>query len=550
MSKYKELIKRAYHHLSQNDLTDAETVAEKALRVHKAPATAHAIIAECKILQGKLDMAVESLQHALKLTPNHSRAAILLGIILTRENNHQNAIKYLCQGLTNYPTNLNAFLCLNYCYYQLNMYDEMLASSEVFICAGGSIRDGYEQMALSFLKLKKRRSAKWAMEQALNIRNSNFRFFPFQLPVRLKLSILSIRSCLKRWSPYNQLQKNLLDGIGNIPSTIETDKDKKLNLKLSKPQMTLPIFRDTVPVFICGHPKSGTTLLLALLDFHQNLAVFPEETTFFRYFIKNKRNNPWLLQSLHRFIELTKCRHLMGKHVVDGGGERDYRGIPPDAFLHTCLVHWSRICSAGMFNCISLLEIVIAAYANVIGVRNPKAWVEKTPLNERFLDIIVRCWPSAKAIYILRNPFDNYASYRKKREREKLTLSIEQFYDLWSRSITNWEHFTSKHPDQALFLRYEDLVIKPEIEMKKVAKFLGIDWNQSLLDITRCGHHWSGNSQHIVHFSTISNKIIGIHRNILTKKEYDALDSACKKFLDQYYSDRSDLGIHHNSKKI
>ena len=39
---------------------------------------------------------------------------------------------------------------------------------------------------------------------------------------------------------------------------------------------------DTSPVFICGHPKSGTSLLRNLLDSHPQLLVFPEETTFFR----------------------------------------------------------------------------------------------------------------------------------------------------------------------------------------------------------------------------------------------------------------------------
>ena len=36
------------------------------------------------------------------------------------------------------------------------------------------------------------------------------------------------------------------------------------------------------PVFICGHPKSGTTLVRALVDDHPELVVFPEETSFFR----------------------------------------------------------------------------------------------------------------------------------------------------------------------------------------------------------------------------------------------------------------------------
>ena len=36
------------------------------------------------------------------------------------------------------------------------------------------------------------------------------------------------------------------------------------------------------PVFICGHPKAGTSLLRAVLDSHPQLVVYPEETNFFR----------------------------------------------------------------------------------------------------------------------------------------------------------------------------------------------------------------------------------------------------------------------------
>lgn len=39
------------------------------------------------------------------------------------------------------------------------------------------------------------------------------------------------------------------------------------------------------PIFICGHPKSGTSLLRNLLDFHPQLVVYPEESRFFRQFL-------------------------------------------------------------------------------------------------------------------------------------------------------------------------------------------------------------------------------------------------------------------------
>jgi hypothetical protein len=40
------------------------------------------------------------------------------------------------------------------------------------------------------------------------------------------------------------------------------------------------------PVFICGHPRSGISLLRNLLDGHPQLVVYPEETSFFRRYLK------------------------------------------------------------------------------------------------------------------------------------------------------------------------------------------------------------------------------------------------------------------------
>ena len=47
------------------------------------------------------------------------------------------------------------------------------------------------------------------------------------------------------------------------------------------------------PVFIAGHPKSGTSLLRSVLDSHPELVAYPEETSFFRrYLPKTSRKKP------------------------------------------------------------------------------------------------------------------------------------------------------------------------------------------------------------------------------------------------------------------
>src|SRR6187549_1076292 len=55
------------------------------------------------------------------------------------------------------------------------------------------------------------------------------------------------------------------------------------------------------PVFICGHHRSGTTLLHDLLDGHPELFVLPSEATYFSSFSFVARDAPGT-QDLDRFV--------------------------------------------------------------------------------------------------------------------------------------------------------------------------------------------------------------------------------------------------------
>src|SRR6266853_6216253 len=84
--------------------------------------------------------------------------------------------------------------------------------------------------------------------------------------------------------------------------------------------------------FIAGPAKSGTTLLVALLDSHPELLVFPQETAYFptvltKYGPRGRRA---------QFDYLTK-QSL--SNVLFGGppkwGKRSYSGFPRQKFLDT-----------------------------------------------------------------------------------------------------------------------------------------------------------------------------------------------------------------------
>jgi hypothetical protein len=288
------------------------------------------------------------------------------------------------------------------------------------------------------------------------------------------------------------------------------------------------------PVFICGYPKSGTTLLLALLDSHPELLVFPEETRFFQRVLGHpERCNPDYL-----FSE-TAVRVLGLGKVSMPSGERDYSDIDYRGYQDALRSYWE----AGNKDQRTLFEAIFHAYGLVKDQFDQKYCVEKTPFNERYLNRAAQMWPDLRAIYIARDPRDNYCSYRKQRETQVAAsdrkdglsvLSKEEFIAYWLDSLLSWERFRARHKKQVLMLRYEDLVQKPDEELKHLCDFLGIDWDRKLLIPTRNNHPWSGNSIYGTQHEGISTSSVGRYRERLSEDEIVYLERWLRKMMRRY----------------
>src|SRR4030067_1920533 len=85
------------------------------------------------------------------------------------------------------------------------------------------------------------------------------------------------------------------------------------------------------PVFICGHPKAGTSLLRAVLDSHPQLVVYPEETVFFRRTLP-QLNNLELEDQLNlperTLIHIFKWKRDRPDPSQSGFPDRDYSSLP------------------------------------------------------------------------------------------------------------------------------------------------------------------------------------------------------------------------------
>ena len=175
-------------------------------------------------------------------------------------------------------------------------------------------------------------------------------------------------------------------------------------------------------LLLCGHPKSGTTLLQSLLDGHPDVLVIPEET---KYFTKLHRW-PWRRRADYL---LKRTRMARFNPAVEGIYDLDYVDWPA---FQTGLREGLSFLPAAR----DVLPAIARAYAAASGIDGPrwKYWLEKTPSNELYLEAAAEMWPELRALYLVRDPRDVFTSFRIKRGQRGKALSVEDFCRAWSAS--------------------------------------------------------------------------------------------------------------------
>ena len=260
----------------------------------------------------------------------------------------------------------------------------------------------------------------------------------------------------------------------------------------------------------------------ALLDSHPQVVAYPEETVFFRRFLP-------AVEGLSASGKMTIADRLLTQifewdaedppaHQA-GYPDRTYTQFPADqvrAKMHTLLNE--RFTHDG-----DLLSAAILAFGEVSGQLNDQTrlWLEKTPYNEYFAKEIFNWWSEARCIHVIRDPRDNFISYRRKHP----DWDAEIFAVNW------WKSTRAGHKNQArygaeryMLLSYEDFTQQSEEMLAKICAFLGIDDHGTLRIPTRAGVAWQGNSMFSDKFSGISASAVGRWKNAVQADELAVIE--------------------------
>ena len=187
-------------------------------------------------------------------------------------------------------------------------------------------------------------------------------------------------------------------------------------------------------VFICGMYRSGSTLVEQILGAHRQVTAGGELDLI-----------PSLVEGIDGYPEAAGSTD---QSVLERWRESYVRGLPPHA---------------------------------------DRLLTDKRPDNFLHIGLIKTLFPDAKVVHTRRNPLDNLLSLYFLHLDSSMAYALDledaaHWYEQYERLMTHWK---SLYPNDIFDLDYDELVREPKPVIRSLLDFLGLEWDDGLLDFHR-----------------------------------------------------------------
>jgi hypothetical protein len=209
-------------------------------------------------------------------------------------------------------------------------------------------------------------------------------------------------------------------------------------------------------LFVIGTPRSGSTLLARMLGAHSTIHA-PAE--------------PHLLTPLAHLGYYAKVDSADYDPIITQGAIRELVGDLPrgeEDYLDALRAYCDTL------------------YARLLEPSGCKLLLDKTPAYALSLDFTAKLYPHAKYVVLTRNPMAVWASF------------VESFFDgdaavahahnpLLERYVPAIARFLRRDDVATCQVQYEKLVAEPESELRRIAEYVGIDFEPGMVDYGQGG---------------------------------------------------------------
>ena len=246
-------------------------------------------------------------------------------------------------------------------------------------------------------------------------------------------------------------------------------------------------------VFVVGCFRSGTSLLVSILNSSKNISFIDVETKFLGGLLRSrvrdrikKYGNLKNDTNLFKFVD-----DIYSEYSIDAKGLwrwlRIY--IKRKEFLNK-LIKTGRT-EREIFKAILELHAKKNVKDNIVVG-------EKSPSHIYHVKTLIDWFPSCRIVHIIRDPRAVLISQLNRKEESYVNkfshASIERikvffiFIEVlhvtaaWLKAASLNFKYKKKYPDKYTLIKYEDIILNPEKTVKKLCKFLEINYNPEMLD--------------------------------------------------------------------
>jgi len=460
--------------LEQDDIEEAEQLSLRALSINPQCAGALCNLGLARLKQQRIDEAQQLIERSLKLRPGYPEA--LLGLAIARRDAHRidEAVELLEQCLQGDPDNA-AHWCVLASVYTENSQTEQAA--QCFHKALALEPDSTEALnGLGHLRMEEGQ-----LEDAQQLFQRALEIDPKNLPARFQMTqarkatvddpnVAALEALLDHASELKTEQLISLhyalgkshDDLKNwdcaFPHYLEGARLKRAKLSYDVEQdaaLTQRIIAltsqerlaslsgagvpSTLPVFVLGMPRSGTTLTEQIIASHPDV-----------YGAGELRD---LMQALNGATAATNA------HFPETIAQLDA------SKLHAWGAHY--------------LERLHARAPNAERI------TDKMPANFQILGLIPLALPGARIVHVKRNPVDTCVScftrlFNRHQDATYDLYELGRHYANYARLMLHWRSVMPAH--SFLDVQYEDIVGDIEGQARRLIHWIGLPWHDACLD--------------------------------------------------------------------
>ena len=263
----------------------------------------------------------------------------------------------------------------------------------------------------------------------------------------------------------NRRKKNIKEEIRNLELAHKYAFKDKINIK----QQSRNYWLDVIP-------KNYNTLNF-ILQHEKNFLSYKESNKFENEISGNLKN----LEPIF-IIGLPRSGSTVVEAILSSGKKKILN------LGETNLINWSVI-STPKKNLSSLNGRLISSKLEIalsnLGISNLEnnIFIEKSLENFFYIELILKIFPKAKFIHTVRNTKDNIiAIFQQFLSKISWSHSIEDILEYTNNYLTIIEFFKKKYPNKIFSVELEDLTLNKEEVAKNIYEFCGLEWDKKALE--------------------------------------------------------------------